>query len=228
MGTYNNASARVSYKNKIRIKQQQEADDFNALGMTKSDLRMEWHMTSNPLLKAKISEILRERDIRKKRSLMQNKESLAILDELKVNALGVGLRKVIKTMKKDAKMNKNKESLALYLLLSIEFANLEAKRLRKGKSKMAYERKEFLLEDIEPLLCELGWRHGANNASGKNAQYLFYIYLPNGSQLTWHGNDFYLYQQYPYIEDAWDGQVCSTLKKLIEYVGSRHRYFKAA
>ena len=65
---------------------------------------------------------------------------------------------------------------------------------------------------------EANCRCGINDASGKNACYLVYSYLPDGTQLTWHSNNYYLYKQFSYVSDTWDGQVCMNMEKLITFL----------
>ena len=67
----------------------------------------------------------------------------------------------------------------------------------------------------------MGWKYGINSETGKNACYLVYVYLPNGVQLTWHCNEYAIYECYPPIDAEWDGQVCMTMEKLLTYISNR-------
>lgn len=88
---------------------------------------------------------------------------------------------------------------------------------------MIYERKSILLYQMAEYLECLGWKYGINDEAGKNACYLVYVYLPNGTQLTWHCNDYDIYECYPFIDAEWDGQVCMTMEKILSYID--HKYF---
>ena len=83
---------------------------------------------------------------------------------------------------------------------------------------MAYERKSILLSTLSSMIHDAGWKTGYNDATGKNASYLVFVYLPTGVQLTWHCNDYTVPQYYDYIADEWDGQVCMTLEKILIYI----------
>ena len=43
-------------------------------------------------------------------------------------------------------------------------------------------------------------------------------YMPNGVQISWHTNNYYIYKSYPLINAEWDGQVCMTMEKLLTYI----------
>lgn len=87
--------------------------------------------------------------------------------------------------------------------------------------KKIYERKAILLYQMADYLEELGWKYGINDATGKNASYLVYVYLPNNVQLTWHCNEYDIYEYYPFIDTQWDGQVCKTMDKILKYICTR-------
>ena len=101
-----------------------------------------------------------------------------------------------------------------------EFANLSAKKFHKLKN-VIYERKSILLEELSYLLHDTGWKHGINYNTGKNASYIVYIYLPNGTQLSWHCNEYQMIYYYPEIQCEWDGQVCMTMEKILNYICTR-------
>ncbi|MBQ4080744.1 MAG: hypothetical protein II596_08690, partial [Thermoguttaceae bacterium] len=60
-------------------------------------------------------------------------------------------------------------------------------------------RKSSLLYRLPELLEAAGWRYGINGSTGKNANYVVFVYLPNGEQLTWHCNEFVLVSAGTYI-----------------------------
>lgn len=156
-----------------------------------------------------------------KKSDIQNDLSIKKLEMFKKEALGIGLRKVLSRLRKESKITKDPELTLTLMLLETEFANLSAKE-NKGKKKGAiYERKSHLLYQMSSYLNKLGWRYGINDAAGKNASYLVYVYLPNGVQLTWHTNDYDIYEYYPQIDEEWDGQVCMTMEKILNFIKNR-------
>ena len=176
----------------------------------------------NPLLKIKLQESLDNMRHASQLSANQNKTSLAKLEAFKADACGMGLRKVIKKMKNIVKMTKDKEAKLTLILLETEYANLSAKQHRGWHKKKIYERKNILMLQMADLLKDLDWTYGINDETGKNANYLVYVYMPNGVQLTWHCNEFHIYECYPPIEAKWDGQVCMTMEKILTYIAKKY------
>lgn len=197
-----------------------EAETFSIFGYNINDLIATDKATHNPLLKARLHETIQAIRERQAKSNEQNKISLEKLCKFKESALGIGLRKVISRMRSISKRGPNNEALLTLLLLEIEFANLSAKKkdLSKRERAKIYERKDILLHHAQALLEQCGWRYGYNDASGKNASYIIYVYLPNGVQISWHTNNYYIYKSYPPIDAEWDGQVCMTMEKLLTYI----------
>jgi hypothetical protein len=222
--TTNNLSAlgKASKNAAIRARQQKEADDFNAMGLTIQDLVLESQLTTNPVLRRKILGLIADWKNRSKKSRGQNEMNLAKLDEFKKDALGLGLRKVQKALKDYISTNDDYDAEIFSLLLALEFANIEAKRHEGVVKTKIYERKTILLEQLEPMLYDCGWKYGVSYASGKNADYLIFVYLPNGEQLSWHCNEFEVAREYPYIEAEWDGQICSTMGKILDYICDKY------
>lgn len=203
-----------------------EADSFSVYGYTEREIYQLLKKTHNPLLQQKLNECLElKREISKK-SNVQNEINLLKLNNFKENACGIGLRKVICELKKEAKASKNSEAKLLSLLLETEFANLSAKQHTGLLKRVIYERKSNLLYQISYYLDELGWKYGINDETGKNASYLIYVYLPNGVQLTWHCNEYDLYKCYPYIDAEWDGQACMTMEKMLHYIETKDFFNK--
>ena len=152
----------------------------------------------------------------------QNKTNLEKLERFKKEACGIGLRKVIKEMEKISKIEKNKEARLILLLLETEYANLSAKQHKGWMKGKIYQRKNILMCQMADYLKKMDWRYGINDETGKNANYLVYVYLPNGVQLTWHCNDYGIYKCYPPIDAKWDGQVCMTMEKILSYIGKNY------
>lgn len=197
-----------------------EAETFSIFGYNITDLIATDKATHNPLLKARLHQTIQAIKERQAKSGEQNKLSLEKLCKFRESALGIGLRKVISRMRGISKRNSNTETMLTLLLLEIEFANLSAKMKHLSKRERAkiYERKDILLHRAQPLLEQCGWRYGYNEAAGKNASYIIYVYLPNGVQISWHTNNYYIYKSYPPIDAEWDGQVCMTMEKLLTYI----------
>jgi hypothetical protein len=209
-------------------KNKKEADSFSVFGFKQREIETLVKETHNPLLKRKLQEcLITKREISTK-SNAQNEVSLAKLETFKKDACGMGLRKVIKKMNKIAKRTKDPETKLLLLLLETEYANLSAKQHKGDLKKVIYERKTILLYQMAYYLENLGWKYGINDEAGKNACYLVYVYLPNDVQLTWHCNEYVIYECYPTIDAEWDGQVCMTMDKILSYIGNKYFYNKLA
>ena len=102
------------------------------------------------------------------------------------------------------------------------YANLSAKKCHGETRRLIYDRKTDLLLQMAGLLKEQGWKHGVGDATGKKANFIVFVYLPDGTQLTWHDNDYHVYCLYPNIDDVWDGQVCMNMQKILNYIHSRY------
>ncbi len=209
-------------------KNKKEADAFSVFGYTQREIEYMVKETHNPLLKQKLQKCLETKREISSRSNAQNKVSLAKLEVFKKEACGMGLRKVLKKMGKIAKRTKDPETRLLLLLLETEFANLSAKQHKGELKKMIYERKTILLYQMAEYLDNLGWKYGINDEAGKNACYLVYVYLPNDVQLTWHCNEYNIYECYPTIDAEWDGQVCMTMDKILSYIDNKYFHNKLA
>lgn len=202
-----------------------EAETFCTFGYKIQELQEVIRTTHNPALKAKLKDVVEEKKALRQKSNLQNHSTLDKLDMFKIDVLGmgIGLRKVMASMRKYYKKTGDRNALIVSLLLETEFANINAKRLSSVKRKMAYERKSILLARLSSLLHEEGWKSGHNEATGKNASYLVFVYLPSGIQLTWHCNEYTIPEYYDYLDDEWDGQVCMTLEKILVYIKEHYQ-----
>ena len=218
-GTVTEIQVKKAYK-----RNQKEADSFSVYGYTEREIYQLLQKTHNPLLQEKLKECLDTKRENSKKSNIQNEINLSKLAAFKENACGVGLRKVIRRIKKEAKISHDRETKLVSLLLEIEFANLSAKQHTGILKRVIYERKSLLLYQISHYLEELGWKYGINDEAGKNASFILYVYLPNGIQLSWHCNEYGIYKCYPYIEAEWDGQACMTMEKILNFI--EDNYFK--
>ena len=204
-----------------------EAEKFSFFGLDVFDLMRCERETHNPILRARLKEQIELHKEKSRRSNDQNKVSLEKLEYYREHALGVGLRKVLAEMRRIVKRTGSLEARIVLMLLETEFANLSAKKLHSHKS-VIYERKTLLLEELSYLLADTDWRYGINYQTGKNASYVVYIYLPDGTQLCWHGKEYRLMYCYPEIECEWDGKVCMTMDKILSYIESRYLHVKMA
>lgn len=202
-----------------------EADTFDGYGWTIFDLIQEEKKTHNPLLRTKLQKLIEEHKEKSRCSSSQNALSMAKLTFYLSTALGIGLRSVLKVLKKIA-LNGDEEANILCILMHIEFANLMAKK-RNNLKKVIYERKHILLEKVSDLLYKNNWKCGISSKTGKNAGYIVYVFLPNGTQLSWHCNEYTMPYFYEDIECGWDGKVCSTLEKLLTYVHYKYKIGEA-
>lgn len=202
-----------------------EAETFCTFGYKIQELQEVIRTTHNPALKAKLKDVVEEKKALRQKSNLQNQSTLDKLDGFKSDVLGmgIGIRKVISSMRRIYKKTGDKNALIVSLLLETEFANINAKRLSSVKRKMAYERKSILLARLSSLLHEEGWKSGYNEATGKNASYLVFVYLPSGVQLTWHCNEYTIPEYYDYMDDEWDGQVCMSLEKILVYIKEHYQ-----
>ncbi len=195
-----------------------EADAFTAYGLKASDLRVYLRKCHNPILKMKLEECIKSFDEKSRKSNEQNKLSIEKLNDFLANAMGVGLKRIIRIMKNEARKSHDMNLKAITALLETEFANLSAKTHGKQLKSVIYERKSILLNKVSTLLEGSDWKFGYNDNCGKNASYIIYVYLPDGTQLSWHTNDYDVYQRFPYIDVQWDGRVCATMDKLLTYI----------
>lgn len=209
-------------------KNKKEADAFSLFGYRPREIEAILKETHNPLLKLKLQESLKSKREISVKSNAQNEVSLAKLEGFKKDACGVGLRKVIKWMKTMTKRTKDPETKLLLLLLETEYANLSAKQHSGCMKKKIYERKTILLYRMADYLEDLGWKYGINDEAGKNACYLVYVYLHNNVLLTWHCNEYGIYECYPVIDAEWDGQVCMTMDKILTFIGNKYFNLKYA
>lgn len=197
-----------------------EADAFSCFGWTVSEMIRYEKETHNPIIRRKLQQSIKTHDVKQKKSNDQNKLNLEKLENFRVNALGIGLRKVLSQMRHLVKRSSDISTKIVLLLLETEFANLSAKKLHNFKE-VIYERKVILLEQLADLLDRTNWKYGISSNTGKNASYIIYIYLPNGEQLSWHCNEYQVLYYYPEIDCEWDGQVCMTMEKILSYIGDK-------
>jgi hypothetical protein len=102
-----------------------EAETFCTFGYKIQELQDVIRTTHNPALKTKLMEIVKEKKELRQKSNLQNQTTLNKLDMFKKDVLGmgIGLRKVISSMRKCYKRTGDKEALIVSMLLEIEFAN---------------------------------------------------------------------------------------------------------
>lgn len=192
-----------------------EANSFDGYGLSLFELEQEEKGTHNPILRSKLEKLIEEYKEKARCSNAQNALSMKKLQYYSSSALGMGIRQVMKALRKLARKGDN-EARILSLLLDVEFANLYAKK-RSALKKVIYERKHILLTKLSKFLYDNGWVCGISSRTGKNAGWIVFVYLPDGSQVSWHCNEYSILYYYDDIDCCWDGQICSTLEKLLNY-----------
>lgn len=197
-----------------------EADAFDGYGWTLFDLIQEEKRTHNPLLRKKLQFLIEDHKQKSRCSATQNAVSVNKLMFYHDSALGCGIRPIRNYLYKLGKRG-DEEATILAMLIDIEYANLMAKK-RTDKKKVIYERKHILMAQVSDLLYDNGWVCGISPQTGKNAGWIVYVYLPDGSQLSWHSNEYTMLYCYGDIDCEWDGRTCSTLEKLLAYAHAKY------
>lgn len=205
-----------SYKNNLK-----EVEKFSSYGRTLGELQEMCRWTHNPVLKVMIEKEIEDYKERSRKSNQQNRISLEKLENFREDALGIGLRNVIREMRRRVVDKEELEAYILLRLLELEFANLSAKKYKKEKERI-YQRKVLLLEELSDLLREEGWKCGVSYETGKNASYIIYVYMPDGVQLSWHCNEYEILSYYDDIYCEWDGQACMTMEKILNYIAEHY------
>lgn len=214
--------ARYAYNKKV-------CDSYMIHGRTRKELEMELRYGNpNPLLRIKLEEAISSYDERALNSSKQNELNFEKLEAFEADAWGVELRKGLKKLKREVRRTKDFTLEMVTLFLETEYANLCAKLYSGNIRKRIYERKSILLQRISILLSDTDWRYGFNCTTGKNADYLLFVYLPNGNQITWHCNDYNVASSFPYINDSWDGQIAQSMTKIVNYISDNYRGLMAA
>lgn len=215
----------------IFMRNKKESDAYDLFGLTIFDLIQEERRTHNPLLREKLNKAILQYNEKSRYSRVQNALNLEKLEHYRNSALGIGVRSVMTALRKYAKAG-NIEAQICLKLMEIEFANLSAKKTL-NKKKEIYERKDILLKEVSDLLYDNNWTCGISSNTGKNASYIVYVFLPNGTQLSWHTNEYSMLYYYDDIDCEWDGLPCSTMEKLLTYaheafgIGKRLDFFEA-
>lgn len=146
-----------------------------------------------------------------------NRENIMILEYSRYDACGIGSKKLKLRLNK-LKKNGDKVASVLRKLIEAEDSNISAKKYFGKYRDRYYGNKEMYLMDSIEDMKELGWTFGYSTEVGKNAKYVMYVYLPNGSQLSWHMVNDSNKVRLPEIDVKWDGLPATTLTKLYDYV----------
>ena len=131
-----------------------EAETFCTFGYKIQELQEVIRTTHNPALKAKLKDVVEEKKALRQKSNLQNHSTLDKLDMFKIDVLGmgIGLRKVMASMRKYYKKTGDRNALIVSLLLETEFANVNAKRLSSMKRVGSLDIMK-LRERMPPILC---------------------------------------------------------------------------
>ena len=146
-----------------------------------------------------------------------NRDNIKILNNSRIGACGIGSRKLKLRLNK-LKKSGDKVATILRNLIEAEDSNILAKKYFGEYRKEYYLKKEQHIVATFNDMRELGWKFGYSTDVGKQAQYVIYIYLPNGSQLSWHMINSKHISNLEKIDVKWDGQPATTLIKLYDYV----------
>jgi hypothetical protein len=146
-----------------------------------------------------------------------NEENIMILEYSRHEACGIGSKKLKLRLNK-LKKSGDKVASVLRNLIEAEDSNISAKKYFGKYRTRYYENKEMYLMDSINDMKELEWTFGYSREVGKNAKYVMYVYLPNGSQLSWHMVNDRNMVRLPEIDVKWDGLPATTLTKLYDYV----------
>ena len=220
-------SGKVTEKELISVynHNKKEADAFDGYGWGIFDLIQEEKTTHNPLLRGKLQTLIEEHKQKSRCSNSQNALNIEKFDFYNSTALGCGIRPVRNALYKIGKKG-NVDAYILAMLIDIEYANLMAKKKHQLKN-VIYERKRILLEKVSDFLYDNNWNCGISAKTGKNAGWIVYIYLPDGTQLSWHCNEYTMLYCYDDIDCEWDGKVCSTFEKLLIYAHEKFNIGKS-
>jgi len=103
-----------------------EVETFCTFGYKIQELREVIRTTHNPALKAKLKDVVEEKKALRQKSNLQNQSNLDKLDGFKSDVLGmgIGIRKVISSMRKIYKKTGDKNALIVSLLSETEFARM--------------------------------------------------------------------------------------------------------
>lgn len=120
------------------------------------------------------------------------------------------------------RMSKMKDLLKMRVLknlLDAEEANIAAKNCYRDYIAANYERKRRFLKQAIADLPQTGWPYWYHKTNDGFTAYIFYVELPGGLQVSWHGTD--IADMKGVCENKsrkWDGVVGVTLERIVECV----------
>lgn len=116
------------------------------------------------------------------------------------------------------RMNRMMEIPEIYVLrklIDAEEVNINAKNCHFDYVDYNYEQKSLRLREAIGKLPETGWKYWWQDDGDGVADHIFYVELPGGVQVSWHGMERGDVAGVPEDEETeWDGEVASTLPKL--------------
>lgn len=120
------------------------------------------------------------------------------------------------------RMNRMAHIPAVYVLrqlLEAEEYSIKAKNCPFDYVDYNYDKKSECIRNAISRLPDTGWRYWWQDDMDGGMAYIFYVQLPDGAQVSWHGAD---------ISDMngvnkdntipWDGQLASTIPKLVNFI----------
>jgi hypothetical protein len=117
------------------------------------------------------------------------------------------------------KLAENDTAFVLRKLIETEDYNIKAKECYFDYIQYNYDKKsENLVAAIERL-SKMDWKYLWADDQEGTASYIFYVVLPTGKQVSWHGMHLKDVENVPKDNEAeWDGELSSTLPKLLDCV----------
>ena len=117
------------------------------------------------------------------------------------------------------KLAENDTAFVLRKLIEAEDYNIKAKECYFDYVQYNYDKKSENLVSAIERLSRMDWKYWWADDKEGTASYIFYVVLPTGRQVSWHGMHMKDVENVPKDNDAeWDGELSSTLPKLLECV----------
>lgn len=117
------------------------------------------------------------------------------------------------------KLADNDTAFVLRKLIEAEDFNIKAKECYFDYIQYNYDKKSENLVAAIGRLGKMNWKYWWADDTEGLASYIFYVVLPTGKQVSWHGMNDKDMENVPKDNDAeWDGELSSTLPKLVDCV----------
>jgi hypothetical protein len=165
----------------------------------------------------KVDELETEDDIDEKESEIYARKAAKSINAYQMKQFHNGNSRKLKIRLN--KLAENDTAFVLRKLIETEDYNIKAKECYFDYIQYNYDKKsENLVAAIERL-SKMDWKYWWADDQEGTASYIFYVVLPTGKQVSWHGMHIKDVENVPKDNDAeWDGELSSTLPKLLECV----------